>query len=328
MRRLLVALTLAAACCPTPPPTKTPEPAPTASAPPVEPEAPKLTGPPLARRDDVQDVIHGVTVLDPYRWLEDPETDETKAWLAGLDGYSRKHLDGLPGRDALEKRITELSYLEWVSPPLRRGNRYFFSRRHKDKEKSIYYWREGADGEPKVLIDPNQLSDDGSTSLKGAWPSYDGKWVAYKLSENNADEATMHVMRRGRRVRTARGRPSSRVPSTPTASWEPNGQRLLLHPGCPSTTPSPSTNARATPRRATTGSETDPSDGSPWCSRKTGDPADLPRRRALARWPLPVRLTKYYGWTSNEVDVSFKDLQATTRSFGRFAVGYDAKFEV
>ena len=173
-----------------------PDPAPVSSAPPpasASIPAPK-PGPPLARRQEVVDEIHGTKVADPYRWLEDEKSAETKSFLDAHAAYTRKYLDAQPGYEALVSRLEELSYIEYVRPPRRRGERLFFERRHKDQEKAVWYWRAKEGAEPKVLIDPNKLSDDGSVSLKGLFPSWDGRWVAYKLSENNADEATMYVM--------------------------------------------------------------------------------------------------------------------------------------
>jgi prolyl oligopeptidase len=133
-------------------------------------------------------------VPDPYRWLEAEKSGETRAWVTGQDRLARGHLARLPGRAQLTARLRELNYLDAVSAPVRKGKRYFFSRRHADQEKSIYYWREGREGPPRVLIDPNRLSKDGSIALHGVFVSYDGKWAAYKLSRNASDSATLHLM--------------------------------------------------------------------------------------------------------------------------------------
>ncbi|MEM9695955.1 MAG: S9 family peptidase, partial [Myxococcota bacterium] len=160
-RTLTLAATLAIAGCaaaPDGPMTPPPEsPAPSAST-------RVLAGPPLARREDLVETLHGVEVADPYRWLEDEKSEEVQTFLRNHNRYTRSVLDAVPGRAKLVERLKALSYVEEVSSPRRRGNRYFFSRRHADKEKNVYYWREGETGEPKVLIDPNLLSEDGSTS--------------------------------------------------------------------------------------------------------------------------------------------------------------------
>src|SRR6185312_14761866 len=149
---------------------------------------------PETKRDAVVDDVHGVKIPDPYRWLEDASKPEVKAWMSAEDKLARGFLSQLPGRDKLLARFKELYYLESVSPPWHRAGRYFYMRRHKDKEKAILYWKEGAHGEERVLIDPNTLSADGSTSL-GVWnPSWDGKTLVYGLKPNNSDETILHVM--------------------------------------------------------------------------------------------------------------------------------------
>ncbi len=149
---------------------------------------------PATRAESVVDTLHGVKVADPYRWLEDEKSSEVQAWMKAQDAFAREHLGRLPGRDALAKRFAELYYFDAVSPPAVRGNRFFFSRKHKDKEKSVVYWREGEQGPEKVLLDPNTWSPDGTVSL-GTWaPSWDGKKVAFARRPNAADEAILHVL--------------------------------------------------------------------------------------------------------------------------------------
>jgi len=167
-------------------------PAPHASSPAASESGPALDYPPT-RRDDVVDTIHGQAVADPYRWLEDVEAPEVQAWMKAQDELARDYLGSLPMRDQLEKRLIELTYIDASSPPSHHGDRYFYWRSHADKEKGVYYYKNGKDGEEQVLIDPNLLSEDGSISVKQASPSHSGRYVAYKLSENNADESTMYV---------------------------------------------------------------------------------------------------------------------------------------
>ncbi len=178
--------------------------------------------PPPTRREEILDTIHGVKVADPYRWLEEVKAPEVQAWMKAQDQFTRERLEALPGRACLRSRLEELSYIDSQTAPRRRGKRFFYSRQHKDKEKSVYYWRPVAGGEERVLIDPNKLSDDGSVSVRGLYPSWDGEWVAFKLSENNADASTLHLMR----VETGE---RSKVDSIPGAkyahpSWTPGGE--------------------------------------------------------------------------------------------------------
>ncbi len=161
------------------------------SAPP--PAAPEPGGPPT-RRDDVVERIHGVAVHDPYRWLEDPSDPDVQHWTAAQDAHARERLASLPGRDALAARLAEVFYYDELGAPIRRGGRYFFVRKHKDKEKAILYWSAGEHGDARVLLDPNTWSSDGSAGLRDIWPSSDGRYVAFNRSEHNADEATLGVI--------------------------------------------------------------------------------------------------------------------------------------
>jgi prolyl oligopeptidase len=149
---------------------------------------------PATRKGGGAEVLHGVAVPDPYRWLEDEKSPEVKAWMAAQDQLARAELAKLPGRDAIAARLRELFYVDALGVPHHYGNRYFYSRRHADKEKAIVYWKEGKKGQDKVLLDPNTWSADGSSSLGGWSVSWDGKTVAYTMKKNNSDEATMYVI--------------------------------------------------------------------------------------------------------------------------------------
>src|SRR5258706_172467 len=149
---------------------------------------------PPTRTTETADILHGVTVKDPYRWLEGEKSPEVQAWMTAQDAFARRRLASLPERDSLAARLKELLYIDSLGAPIHRGTRFFFTRRHASKEKSIVYWREGKDGKEQVLLDPNGWSADGSASL-GAWSvSWDGKTVAYNKKINNSDEATLYVM--------------------------------------------------------------------------------------------------------------------------------------
>jgi prolyl oligopeptidase len=313
---IFVATALSLAGCPAPQPTS-PPPQPTTQST-AGPSAKPKPGPALAKREDTKDVLHGVTVADPYRWLEEVDSDDTKSWLTELGGYSRTKLDALPGRETLAKRLNELSYLESVSSPQRRGNRYFFRRRHKDKEKTVHYWREGKTGEPKVLIDPNTLSTDGSIALKGVWPSWNGKWAAFKLSENNADEATMYLMD----VATGKRSKIDEIPGAKyaSASWEPKSRgfyytRLPMDPKIP---------VKERPGHAeiyfhALGKSFEKDK---LVHPKLNDPKVFVDAE-ISRDGNYLFLSKYYGWA--RVDVLYKDLRKH-KEWQNFAVGMDAKF--
>src|SRR6185295_1871793 len=198
MRALALLALAAAACSPRPP---APAPVQTTISPPVVAPAPAPTPPaasakdyPETRRDNVVDRLHGTDVKDPYRWLEDPSKPDVAAWMAAQDGYARTHLGALENRDAIAKLLADVMYYDSISAPIHLNGRYFYSRKHKDKEKRVVYWKTGENGAEKVLLDPNAWSTDGSTGLKRWAVSWDGKYVAYNVSEHNADETSLKVL--------------------------------------------------------------------------------------------------------------------------------------
>lgn len=133
-------------------------------------------------------------MADPYRWLEDETSPEVKAWMAAQDAYARAHLDALPRRTELEKRLFELYAIDSVGVPLKRGGRLFYSRTRRHLAKGIVCFRDSPQGEEHVVLDPNTWSADGSLSL-GVWvPSWDGRWVVFAERPNAADEATLYVL--------------------------------------------------------------------------------------------------------------------------------------
>ena len=150
---------------------------------------------PVSRRTNDADTYFGVTVQDPYRWLEDGKSPEVKLWLDEQNHLARRYLDALPGRAALRSRYEALFHIETISAPSRRGERVFFTKRRPNDEKAILYWRAVSDPDSAehVLIDPNLFVGADNKSIGAAAPSYDGKLFAYTLRPNNADEATLYV---------------------------------------------------------------------------------------------------------------------------------------
>jgi prolyl oligopeptidase len=190
MRSWIALALLAAACGSAPPPVPPPAKPVVVTTLPGPPAPPPPAGP---RRDDVVDELHGVKVADPYRWLEDGASPEVQTWMEKQDAATRARLAAVPSRMAIKARLEELWYYDLVSAPQHRGRRFFWSQRHKDKEKRVVYWKEGEAGAPQVLFDPNAWTEDGSLTL-GSWaPSWDGRLVAYKVRKNNADEATLRI---------------------------------------------------------------------------------------------------------------------------------------
>ena len=148
---------------------------------------------PLTRKEDVSEMIHGVKIDDPYRWLEDDNAEETKAWVKAQNEVTFGYLKSLPKRDAIEARLTELWNYERVGMPFRRGGRWFFTHNSGLQNQSVLMTADALDGEPRLLLDPNAMSKDGTTSLKDYEPSEDGKLIAYGVSEAGSDWTTIRV---------------------------------------------------------------------------------------------------------------------------------------
>ena len=149
---------------------------------------------PPTRRTDTADVVHGVRIPDPYRWLEDERSADVQAWMQAQDAFARSYLRALPGRDAIARRLSELLYVDVLGAPRHRGARYFYSRQFATKEKAIVFVKEGRRGKERVLLDPNAWTADGSDALGGWWPSWDGRTVAYTVRHNNSDEAVLYLL--------------------------------------------------------------------------------------------------------------------------------------
>ncbi|MFQ6618855.1 MAG: prolyl oligopeptidase family protein, partial [Fidelibacterota bacterium] len=149
--------------------------------------------PPETRKDNVKEIIHNVEIIDPYRWLEDQESTETRAWIDAQNAYTRSLIGSLPGRESLEKRLTELMRIDVISIPQERNGRYFFTRRPANKDLPIIYMRRGLNGKDKVLIDPHTMSPDKTTSVNIQDISKDGTILAYGVRYGGEDEISIRL---------------------------------------------------------------------------------------------------------------------------------------
>ena len=149
---------------------------------------------PKTRKTEQVDNYHGTTVADPYRWLEDDNSAETKAWVKAQNEVTFGYLETIPQRAALKKRLTELWNYERYSAPFKRGNRYFYYRNDGLQNQSVLYVTESLDATGRVVLDPNKLSTDGTVALSGIDISDDGKLMAYGVSEAGSDWQTWHFM--------------------------------------------------------------------------------------------------------------------------------------
>ena len=133
------------------------------------------------------DTLHDIKVPDPYRWLEDLNSDQTSAWVKAQNSLTDSYLDAIPGRQALENHLTKLWNVERLGVPSFEGGSYFFSKNNGLQNQSVLYSSKSLDLEPTVLLDPNKLSKDGTVALNSYEVSPDGKYLAYSTSASGSD---------------------------------------------------------------------------------------------------------------------------------------------
>jgi prolyl oligopeptidase len=150
---------------------------------------------PETRKDTtVKDDYFGNLISDPYRWLENDTTAETKAWVETENKLTFGYLGKIPFRDKIKSRLTEIWNYPKYSTPFKEGSYYFFYKNDGLQNQSVLYFHKELNDEPRVLIDPNKLSPDGTTSLSGFSVSKDGAFAGYSLSEGGSDWQTIYVM--------------------------------------------------------------------------------------------------------------------------------------
>lgn len=142
---------------------------------------------PESPRQATVDHYHGVPVSDPYRWLEDLDAAATQRWIAAQNQVTDAYLKPVPARTQIRQRITDLWNYEKFSVPDKRGGRYFFTRNDGLQNQPVLYWLDSLTGEPQLLLDPNQLSADGTVALASYAVSQDGQLLAYGLSTSGSD---------------------------------------------------------------------------------------------------------------------------------------------
>jgi prolyl oligopeptidase len=149
---------------------------------------------PATRVANIAETLHGVTITDPYRWLEDQDSPDTRAWINAQNEYSAAMLGALPIRTKIRERLTQLLKIDTIGVPRARGGRYFFSKRRADQNQSVIYVRNGFNGKDEVLIDPNTMSSDQTTSVGIQDISEDGKLLVYGVRQGGEDEVTVKLM--------------------------------------------------------------------------------------------------------------------------------------
>ena len=148
---------------------------------------------PAVREVEQTDDYFGTRVSDPYRWMEDVDSAELKTWVDAENELTQSYLAQIPVRETMQKRLMELINFERYTSPSRRGTRYFYSHNSGLQNQNVLYWQEGLDGEPKVLLDPNTFSADGTVAISGVSITDDGSLAAYSIADAGSDWMKWHV---------------------------------------------------------------------------------------------------------------------------------------
>jgi prolyl oligopeptidase len=142
---------------------------------------------PTVSKSDQIDNYHGTAVTDPYRALEDPDTEDTKAWVQVQNQLTFGYLNEIPAREKIKQRLTKLWDYEKYGTPFKEGESYFYFKNDGLQNQSVLYTLPTLDAEPRILLDPNQLSEDGTVALSGISISENGQLLAYGLSTSGSD---------------------------------------------------------------------------------------------------------------------------------------------
>lgn len=149
---------------------------------------------PETRKSDVKDDYHGTIVEDPYRWLEDDNSDETKAWVVAQNKVTQDYLNKIPYRDKVKKRLEELWNYPKYSSPIKESEYYYFFKNNGLQNQSVWYRQKGLTGQPELFLDPNKLAEDGTAALSGYNFSKNSKYLAYSVSQSGSDWQTGYLM--------------------------------------------------------------------------------------------------------------------------------------
>jgi len=142
---------------------------------------------PVTKKVDQVDNYHGTNVADPYRWLEDANSADTKAWVDAQNKVTQSYLGQIPERETIKQRLTTLWNYERYSVPYKEGGRYFYSRNDGLQNQSVLYTMKSLADEPRMLLDPNKLAVDGTVALSGTAISPNGKYLAYGTAASGSD---------------------------------------------------------------------------------------------------------------------------------------------
>lgn len=149
---------------------------------------------PKARRDDVVDNYHGTMVADPYRWLEDAQSQETQEFVKAQTELFNQFMEQIPQRHAIKDRLRELFDFQKFGVPKTRGDRLFFMKNDGLQNQPVLYVQDGTDDQPRPLLDPNALSEDGTVAIISYYPNEDGTLLAYNTAASGSDWQEIHVL--------------------------------------------------------------------------------------------------------------------------------------
>lgn len=149
---------------------------------------------PVTARVDQVDDYFGTPVADPYRWLEDDNSDETAEWVKAQNAVTFGYLEQIPFRQQLKDRLTKIWDYPKVTAPYKKGGRYYYSKNDGLQNQYVVYRKEALDGEEQLVLDPNTFSEDGTVALTGFYPSDDGKYIGYGISRGGSDWNEFYVM--------------------------------------------------------------------------------------------------------------------------------------
>jgi prolyl oligopeptidase len=149
---------------------------------------------PVTAKVDSSDEYFGTTVADPYRWLEDDNSEETAAWVEAQNKVTFGYLEQIPFRNKIKERLEQIWDYPKYGTPFKKGGRYFFFKNDGMQNQSVMYVQASLDAEPEVLIDPNTFSEDGTVALSGLEFDKEGKYLAYSISKSGSDWSEIFVM--------------------------------------------------------------------------------------------------------------------------------------
>jgi len=181
---------------------------------------------PVAPRGDVTDTYFGVRVADPYRWLEDIDSPQVQAWMHAEEVLTDGYLVAIPQRARIAAHLRKIANYEKISVPNHIGNRYFYEYNSGLQNQSVLYTKLGETGTPRVLIDPNTFSKDGTTELGDTSASWDARYIAYAMQGAGSDWQTWRV----RTIRTGKDLPDTLQWSKfSSVSWLPDNRSFLYN---------------------------------------------------------------------------------------------------